>query len=365
MLECDFEAALAIIKDGAGRGPIQRLIDVALSISRAPIVALVARSDNNTSILASNGIPELRLLTPLASWREIAIMKNGAVVFEDASKSEWQNHPIVKSLEIKWLAAVVLPLYLHGITVSIICLDPRSGGIERYDVADRLQKLASLAADEIQMLGVLGSKLGFGKATFHAAAATPASRDDSNRRSIEDEDHPAVVTDFLLSTLIERRRLLTRANTPYHGIMTWRRSIKSTQISALRSLKGNLSQNFVDRVCNVLCPTALQLFNSVPASIVAVPCGNSGPDCLSERLAQRLAIQMDRRWVRAFAPLPKTGGSHPKANMKRQKVELIEIPPGPVLLIDDVATSGAHIDEAASALRAAGVGVFSMVWIAA
>ena len=67
----------------------------------------------------------------------------------------------------------------------------------------------------------------------------------------------------------------------------------------------------------------------------------------------------------AFETIEVTGSSHPKTNLKRPKMRMAKVPIGPILLVDDVATSGAHIEEATMALRKHDLAVTSIAWIGA
>jgi predicted amidophosphoribosyltransferase len=69
-------------------------------------------------------------------------------------------------------------------------------------------------------------------------------------------------------------------------------------------------------------------------------------------------------FVDAFETLSVEGrSSHPKSNLNRSRMRLKTKVPGPVLLVDDVATSGSHIGEAAVALRQNGTVTMPIVWI--
>jgi adenine/guanine phosphoribosyltransferase-like PRPP-binding protein len=67
--------------------------------------------------------------------------------------------------------------------------------------------------------------------------------------------------------------------------------------------------------------------------------------------------------IQAFINEPLDGVSHPKQNLKRPPLKLVRIINDPVLLVDDVATSGAHIEEAVSLLKPACGAVLPVVWI--
>ena len=55
--------------------------------------------------------------------------------------------------------------------------------------------------------------------------------------------------------------------------------------------------------------------------------------------------------------------SHPEGLKKLRPLERSVLPATPVLLLDDVATSGWHLEEAITNLRAAGVPCLAIAWI--
>jgi adenine/guanine phosphoribosyltransferase-like PRPP-binding protein len=179
-------------------------------------------------------------------------------------------------------------------------------------------------------------------------------------------ESPNVVADFLHDTLIMQKRLLRRGPVPYHALRRWRATIKDSQMSALKALKRHPSSHFVDAVAEELAGAAASLFGErTMSAVTAVPCGNSGPDCLAARLAAAVAKRLNLPHIAAFADLPRTGGSHPRGNTRRPAMQLTQPVTEPVLLIDDVATSGAHLAEAAIALKEGGApAVLPLVWIA-
>ncbi len=174
------------------------------------------------------------------------------------------------------------------------------------------------------------------------------------------------ITRFLEETLIPAQRLIRRNETSYVGVRRWRSAIRKHQISALRALKSDLPNGFVTRVASELADAVRAIYGSPDACVVVpVPCGHSGPGCLSSRLAQALAKELGVTAVDAFAPadVPR-GSSHPRKNKARPSMQLIEPIDRPVILVDDVASSGSHIDEAATLLRRSAPSVWPVVWIA-
>lgn len=179
------------------------------------------------------------------------------------------------------------------------------------------------------------------------------------------KDSPGVVSEFLLSTLIRQKRLLRRGPVAYHALVRWRSAVKDTQIAALKALKKDPGELFLASVADEMVTAAGTLFGRETFQAVThVPCGNSGPDCLAAKLAKLIAARLGVAFIDAFEALPPSGGSHPRGNVRRAGMVLREAPTVPVLLIDDVATSGAHVEEAAMLLRATAPAVLPLVWIA-
>jgi PAS domain-containing protein len=177
-------------------------------------------------------------------------------------------------------------------------------------------------------------------------------------------ESPGVVSSFLLTTLIRQKKLLKRGRISFHSTAKWRANVKDTQIAALRAIKTDPPQAFLAAVADEMASAASALFGSQTfKAVVPVPCGSSGPNCLSYRLAKLVAARLGVEFFDAFEPLPQLGSSHPKQNKRRPKMRLLKAPKVPVLLIDDVATSGEHIEEAATLLLQSAPAVLPLAWI--
>lgn len=193
------------------------------------------------------------------------------------------------------------------------------------------------------------------------AAYIPAVEQEPGQR-----DRSGVVSEFLNRTLVTKCRLLNRDGIAYHGLRTWRSATKDVQMAALRSLKADPPEDFVQRVAAELASEASALVGaSAFEAVTNVPCGHSGPGCFAALLADQVATAMGIRRARAFADMSLAGSSHPRTNSKRPRMQLVEPMEGSVLLIDDVATSGSHIVEAAKLLRQQCSVVLPLAWIAA
>jgi hypothetical protein len=181
------------------------------------------------------------------------------------------------------------------------------------------------------------------------------------------DDGPGPVSRFLLETLISGQRLHRRGDISYISLRKWRSAVKPYQIDALRALKADVPESFVTAAAEEMVDAVRTIYGDPSKCvIVPVPCGSSGTNCLSCRIAGRMARVLGIPVVNAFLPIDvPRGSSHPRRNIKRPKMTLLENITQPVILIDDVATSGSHINEAATLLRAASPQVWSMAWIAA
>jgi hypothetical protein len=169
-----------------------------------------------------------------------------------------------------------------------------------------------------------------------------------------------------LGGLVHAPGLLSRNGVRYIRCRTWRSETKVDDLLRLRAAKLALEPAFVDAVAADMAGVLRDLFGLGHfASVVPVACGHSRiPGCLSVRVSVALADLVGSRHVKAFADRFVSGSSHPKEFRRLPPLELVEAPPAPALVVDDVATSGFHIQEAVSALRAAGIAAAGAVWVA-
>lgn len=179
-------------------------------------------------------------------------------------------------------------------------------------------------------------------------------------------DRHSIAEIFLLDTLIERKSILSRNAVSYLSLRAWRKPVKKHQIAALREIKAAPSPAFIDTVSQEITGGLDRLVGERPARFVTyIPCGHSRMgDCLSALLAKQIAVHLNLPLVSVFKPNFSTGTSHPKANLVRPAMEIDTRIVDPVLLIDDVASSGRHMEEAIGLLRQSTDVVLPVAWIA-
>jgi PAS domain-containing protein len=185
----------------------------------------------------------------------------------------------------------------------------------------------------------------------------------SRRIGADGKPEPSLA--FLLETLAARRAIRSRKTANYLTLRSWRNPIRGYQIKALKALKRNIPLGMAAAIAQEIAEEARNLvgFGAFKA-IVPMPCGHSEPgSCLSLEIARALSAQIGLPVVTALACTPQKGVSHPKENAKRPPLMLAAKLAEPALLVDDVATSGAHMEEAIKLLKPHCGAVLALAWI--
>lgn len=179
------------------------------------------------------------------------------------------------------------------------------------------------------------------------------------------ERSPDPAANFLVSTLVRRESMRTRGAVSYLTCRAWRKSVKDSQIAALRALKRDPPEHFVatlaGEIVDLVCKTT---GTGAFESVVPVPCGSSGTaQCLSVRVGRAVAARIGAACVEPFEPRLRGGSSHPRRNASLTPLKLRSQVDGPCLIVDDVATSGRHIEQVSEALRDSAGDQFRVAWI--
>lgn len=172
-------------------------------------------------------------------------------------------------------------------------------------------------------------------------------------------------SEFLTATLVERPAIRARNGMSYLTVRSWRASIRQYQIAALKALKRRPPPELVERIASELTRAVVGLLGAAAfRAVVPIPCGHSRTsECFSVVLARAVAASLDLPMIRAFADQDMEGASHPRQNALRPPLVLVQPVGEPVLLIDDVATSGQHFEEAVDMLKPHAGAVLAIAWI--
>ena len=470
-----FESALRLIRSGSDNTPLSRLLALVQTLADCSASALFVNRDGGQEIVLGRGMPYSFFTSPMPDRPPLADVFETPLEVPDA-----RDHPILGRRAFAtmrehwlWLAGVPVELAPLPYRLTLLAMDPRAGRVWDAGLLTTLERLASIAADELSLIGdiaqqhdrdgdlimdarcvreavdgstlpmaligrdltvravsesmadlmevkaerqrgrsaldlldgeadeVLGffrsrldtpggrqtltvgrsdarppltlnalhcTEIGSGDDVIFVTAQPPGAPNRLREEALVPAplrgERPSVTCEFLLGTLVPNQKLRRRGSTDYHTLVRWRASAKDAQIAALRALKADPPDVLVAPVADRLVEAATSLFGrGTVRAVCAVPCGHSGPDCLSERLGGAVAARLELPFRRPFAPLPSTGSSHPAKNARRPAMRVVKPVAEPILLIDDVATSGAHIAEAACLLRRIAPAVLPIAWI--
>jgi predicted amidophosphoribosyltransferase len=226
----------------------------------------------------------------------------------------------------------------------------------------------SLGAKEARSLRLMASPLTLtGGEQVLVASIDPARVDAPPMHALPPESRPGqqATTEFLLETLVRKRALRTRKDVSYVTLRSWRQTIREHQIVALRAIKRDDPRAIAAEIAAEMHDEIASLFGVTSfKAVVPMPCGHSKPgNCLSVAIAKALARDIGLPVAHALSLAPDKGSSHPARNIDRAAMTLITPISGPVLLIDDVTTSGRHIEEATLLLRQKGASVLALAWV--
>jgi hypothetical protein len=190
----------------------------------------------------------------------------------------------------------------------------------------------------------------FGQATFRAGA-TEAGR-------LREEAG-------LFGSLVYRPAVFRRNDVGWIAACAWRATARADDLAALKRAKREIDQRLIGEAGNLMAALIRQLCGNWPAdAITCVPCGHSRRhDCFGKRLAQSVAAALGLPFLQVFSDRFCSGVSHPKEYAKLPPLEPIADPLPSMIVIDDLAVSGWHLEEALLALRRLDVSASAMAWI--
>ena len=280
------------------------------------------------------------------------------LIAPDLSKEVWfSNHPI-KSLFPFAKSMIAASIQCRGKRreINLVILNPAATSTNDLSIVATLTELTRVAAY------VLNEQLESESCHERLPALATGLSESSTLLPPNTNDPTAI---FLLKSLIRKRSLRSRKSVSYVTLREWRKTVKDTQIAALTALKLNPSAQSVSQIATEIVDAINHLYDRMQfSSVIPIPCGNSGHSrCLSALLAQEIAVLLRVPYLEAFEGKLAAGSSHPRKSARLHPFKLRHAVSGNVLVIDDVATTGTHIEKAIELLRSNGVSPFAIAWI--
>ncbi len=169
----------------------------------------------------------------------------------------------------------------------------------------------------------------------------------------------------LLDALVHRPGLFRRNEIAWISARSWRAETRMRDMAAFRQAKLECDPGFIGEIGELLAALICQIRGRrCSGAVTTVPCGHSRRhDCFGKRIAQAVAAELGLPFIEVFADRFCSGVSHPKEYRKLPPLERISVPPPSLLLIDDLATSGWHLEESLRALRELGSAASAFTWI--
>jgi hypothetical protein len=168
-----------------------------------------------------------------------------------------------------------------------------------------------------------------------------------------------------LGALAYRPALYRRHAVSWCSVRAWRADAKYADLARLKLCKAYVDPGIIAAAAGEIAALLRLLFGPLPGWLVtAVACGHSRRHgCFGKRLGQAVAGELALEWVELFCDRFVAGVSHPKECKKLPPLQWRAKPDTPVLVIDDLASSGFHIEEALGLVRGLGLPAFGAVWI--
>src|SRR5262249_46608373 len=144
-----------------------------------------------------------------------------------------------------------------------------------------------------------------------------------------------------LGSLVARPSVRSRNAAAYLSLRSWRADTKTADLAALKRWKARRVPEEIAAAAEEIAAILRELIGGWPGVVGSVACGHSRcPDCWGKQLAQQTARLLDAPYVQLFEDRFISGSSHPKEFDRLPPLQWREQPDRPVLVVDDLATSG-------------------------
>jgi hypothetical protein len=170
----------------------------------------------------------------------------------------------------------------------------------------------------------------------------------------------------LVEDLVRRPAIRHRNGVGFLTLRSWRASCRDPDLAAFKAEKRVKTPAVIAAAAEEIAAEAkLLLAPNDGWCVTCVACGHSrDARCWGKCLARAVAASLGLPFFEAFTDRLVPGSSHPKEFKRLPPLQWASPPEtGAVLLIDDLATSGWHMEEALTLLRGRGLTAVGIGWI--
>jgi hypothetical protein len=169
----------------------------------------------------------------------------------------------------------------------------------------------------------------------------------------------------LLGSVIFRPAVFRRNDIGWIAACAWGSAAKADDLTALKRAKREIDETLIAEASGLTATLIRQLRGELATdAITCVPCGHSRrPDCFGKRLAEAVASSLKVPFMQVFADRFCEGVSHPKEFRKLPPLQQIADLFPSMIVVDDLAVLGWHVEESLLAVRWLGAAVSAFVWI--
>jgi predicted amidophosphoribosyltransferase len=337
-----------------------RVAGIAAGTVRAPVAIVTLRQARRLCMIGVHGIYLEKFDESWSMGAELVRRPTLSFVPYVRRDPNFRDHPLLKAAPF---ARSLIHIPVQGqyvdLEAAITVINPELKWPFNAATTAVLNDLAMLVGDALSVTDV------FDKPEPRAKPHRAPDLQETGTKGPENAGSHDTAGQFLLSTLAARTSTRNRKDISYVTLRTWTKQIKDHQLSALKIVKAHPNHQFVNDVASEMAEHIGKLFGAPRIGcVVPVP---RHDDCLSVQISRSLAEKLSVPFINALQHTPRQGRAYPRKNAVLDMPKLVSdsTHEAVVLLVDDVATSGRHIELAVQSLRTMARHVTAMAWIGA
>jgi len=169
----------------------------------------------------------------------------------------------------------------------------------------------------------------------------------------------------LLQSLVTKAAVRHRNSVAFLTLRSWPADDRARAMAAFKAEKKAKTDEVLSTAASELADELRKMVGGIDKwAVASVACGHSrDAECWGKTLARRVAKVLGIPFVQVFEDRFVSGSSHPKEFKKLPPLKVKKKPQRPVIVVDDIATSGWHLEEAMLSLRDIGVSTFAAAWV--